>query len=113
MDLDEFLEKESPATRSKLAPWLKDIQTLRSKGYTLEQVRKYLAFNGVTITVAGLSAYLRRRAGVTRRQAGEHEARAASVQATPDPASPAVLDKIMGSAPDLDGLAKAHKRSRT
>lgn len=61
MDANEFLKKVPPgARRSKLAPWLDDIRNLRASDYTLEQVCTFLEANGVTITIAGLSAYLRR-----------------------------------------------------
>ena len=61
MDADDYLKAVPPASRrSKLAPWLADIRKLRANGYTLEQVREFLAKNGVEITIAGVSAYVKR-----------------------------------------------------
>ncbi len=47
--------------RSKLASKLKDIQELRSSGYTLSQIRKFLLDDGIEITISGLSSYLKRK----------------------------------------------------
>ncbi len=63
MDADAFLQQVRPGSqRSRLAPFLAEIRKLRDAGCTLEQVVEFLAKNGVTITVAGLSAYLLRQA---------------------------------------------------
>lgn len=62
MDADEFLKRVEPAAkRSRLAPFLDDIKKLRGEGCTLDQVREFLAANGVTISVAGLSKFLKRQ----------------------------------------------------
>ncbi|MDE2600437.1 MAG: hypothetical protein KGL40_12525 [Rhodocyclaceae bacterium] len=63
MDADAFLKQVRPGSqRSRLAPFLVEIRKLRDAGCTLEQVVEFLAKNGVTITVAGLSVYLLRQA---------------------------------------------------
>ena len=62
MDVEEFLKQVKPAgRRSRLAPWWADISKLRRAGCTLEQVKVFLATNGVEITVPGLSTYIQRR----------------------------------------------------
>jgi DNA-binding transcriptional MerR regulator len=62
VDAIEFLKRVKPAgPRSRLAPYWADIQYLRKAGCTLEQVREFLAENNVSVTVAGLSQYIRRR----------------------------------------------------
>lgn len=62
MNTDEFLKKIKPAAkRSLLAPWWKEIRELREKSCTLDQVCKFLSLNGVEITIAGLSKYIKRR----------------------------------------------------
>lgn len=44
-----------------MATYWADIQYLRKAGCSLEQVRQFLAENNVSVTVAGLSQYIRRR----------------------------------------------------
>lgn len=62
MNTDEFLKKIKPAAkRSLLAPWWKEIRELREKNCTLDQVCKFLSLNGVEITIAGLSKYIKRQ----------------------------------------------------
>jgi hypothetical protein len=62
MNADEFLKQVTPAAqRSRLAPYGNDIAKLRDKGCSLEQVCQFLAANGVQITIAGLSKYLRKQ----------------------------------------------------
>jgi len=64
MNADEFLMQVTPAApRSRLTPHGNDIIKLRDKGCSLEQVCQFLAANGVQITVAGLSKFLRKQAG--------------------------------------------------
>ncbi len=61
MEVDDFRRSEKPARRSsQLAPHLAAIRRLRAEGYTLSQVCKWLATNGVSVTVAGLSIFLKR-----------------------------------------------------
>jgi hypothetical protein len=62
VDANEFLKKVTPAAqRSRLAPFWSDITKLRGSGCTLEQVCEFLAANGVQISIAGLSKYIKRR----------------------------------------------------
>ena len=59
---DEFLQTVTPgAQRSRLAPFWNDITKLRESGCTLAQVCEFLAVNGVPISKAGLSKYIKRR----------------------------------------------------
>ena len=62
MDENEFLKKVTPAVkRSRLAPFWEDIKKLRMSGCTLEQVCEFLSINGVQMSIAGLSKYIKRR----------------------------------------------------
>jgi len=62
VDANEFLKKVTPAAqRSRLAPFWNDITQLRDSNCTLEQVCEFLAANGVQISIAGLSKYIKRR----------------------------------------------------
>ena len=62
MDANEFLKKVTPAVkRSRLAPFWEDIKKLRMSGCTLEQVCEFLSINGVQMSIAGLSKYIKRR----------------------------------------------------
>jgi|EndMetStandDraft_4_1072995.scaffolds.fasta_scaffold205976_2 hypothetical protein len=61
-ELDEFIKSFRPAAvPSRVAPHLEGIRQLRALGYSLKQVTLYLASKGVTISVSGLSALLRRK----------------------------------------------------
>ena len=62
MNANEFLSKVTPAVKqSKLAPYWADITRLRNGNCTLGQVCDFLGENGVEISIAGLSQYIRRR----------------------------------------------------
>lgn len=61
MDADSFLKQNAPRPRSAMADYWEDIKKLRAAGYTLEQVRSFLAANGVTVSVAAISKYIKRR----------------------------------------------------
>ena len=62
MKAEDFqAEHEPKRRRSRLAPYLGDIRELRNDGCTLEQIREFLAFNKITISIRGLTAYLRRQ----------------------------------------------------
>ncbi|MCL1622627.1 hypothetical protein [Ralstonia pseudosolanacearum] len=62
MDIREFQKQVSPAQRrSKMHPWLADIQALRAGGYTIEQVRQYLAANQVIVAFSTLAAFIARQ----------------------------------------------------
>lgn len=84
MDANEFLKKVKPAAqRSRVAPFWNDITKLRGSGCTLEQVCEFLAANGVQISIAGLSKYIKRR-----EEKGETErARGPVSEGKPEPVS--------------------------
>lgn len=64
MDTNEFLKNVTPAVkRSRLVPYWDDIAKLRASNCTLSQVCGYLRENGVQISIAGLSKYIKRREG--------------------------------------------------
>lgn len=77
MKVEEFTRGEKPAKpSSKLVPHAVAIRRLRAEGYTLSQVCKWLATEGVLVTVAGLSIFLKRaeqrrvKPGRARRRGG-------------------------------------------
>lgn len=62
VDADEFLKQIKPAAkRSRLGPWSADIDKLRQNGCSLEQVREFLAINGVVVSVAAISKFIKRQ----------------------------------------------------
>lgn len=104
MDANEFLEKTTPtAQRSRLAPFWNDITMLREKGCTLKQVCEFLAINGVQISIAGLSMYIKRRGGTT--PASTPNANTGHASTAPGAGKSSPVD-------DLDGLDKKQKRER-
>jgi len=134
MDVNEFMQQVRPAgKRSRIAPFLSEILTLRERGFSLEQVREFLSRNGVEVSVGGLSAFLSRQgvhgptshASVSSRtspgspEAAAEETTAPTEEADPEAESsgissrnPADLDRIIGSNPDLAALAKIAKRKK-
>jgi hypothetical protein len=59
MNADEFLSQVTPAARrSKLAPWLADIQKLRAAGCSLKQVQAFLSANNLLISLSGLAKFV-------------------------------------------------------
>lgn len=60
-----FLQRITPGkarlTNSRLEPWHAEIVLLLEEHCTLEQVRAFLAANGVVITITGISNFLQRR----------------------------------------------------
>lgn len=60
-----FLQRITPGkarlTNSRLEPWYAEIILLLEEHCTLEQVRAFLAANGVAITITGISNFLQRR----------------------------------------------------
>lgn len=135
MDVNEFMQQVRPAgKRSRIAPFLSEILTLRERGFSLEQVREFLSRNGVEVSVGGLSAYLSRQgvhghsishASVSSRTSpGPPETAAEETTPPTEEAgtevespgigsrNPADLDRIIGSNPDLAALAKIAKRKK-
>lgn len=64
MDVDEF-ERTVPVAvpKSPLAPFKDQLSRLRSAGYTLAQLREFLHRNDVQVSIAAISACLRRMQG--------------------------------------------------
>ena len=61
MDANEFLRNVTPAVkRSRLVPYWDDITKLRASNCSLGQVCGYLRENGVQISIAGLSKYIKK-----------------------------------------------------
>ena len=132
MDANEFLKKVTPAgQRSRLAPFWNDITKLRQSGCTLEQVCEFLAANGVQMSIAGLSKYIKRReekGGSPDLKPGfGHDQKPAAAKPQPaqapqqEPAgepqaritNPADIRKSRRRDIDLDDLGKSCKTSRT
>jgi len=129
MKAEDFEAQNAPkGRRSRLAPYLTDIRKLRDDGYTLEQIREFLALNKISISIRGLTAYLQRQAKTypapihaTKSPVISNPAQSKGDEADPNDTkfqsetgagshNPADLDKIIGSKPDLASLAKLAKR---
>ncbi|MGR0113227.1 hypothetical protein [Ralstonia pseudosolanacearum] len=66
--LDEFFRSTVPAgTGSKLIDFWPDIEAARAKKYTLSQICEWLARNDISVTIQGLSKFIRTQEA--RRQA--------------------------------------------
>lgn len=59
LSVEAFLQ-QNPKHGSRLAPWLDQINALIKAEGTLDQIRRYLAANGVTIGTTGISNFLAR-----------------------------------------------------
>jgi len=60
MRLEAFMQKEPPRlTVSGLTPYSSDLQTLRDKGYTINQLVTYLRENGVSTSATTVRNFLR------------------------------------------------------
>ncbi len=65
MDVVEFLRATEPKAQvSKLEKYLTEIRRLRDAGMTLQQVLVFLAENGVVISQASLSRFLKKKQSV-------------------------------------------------
>lgn len=74
MNANEFLRKVTPAAkRSRLTPYWDEVVKLRDSHCTLGQVCCFLQENGVQISIAGLSKYIKRRNFLVQREATETE----------------------------------------
>lgn len=62
MDAATYFENRPPSfkKRSKISPFGSDILTYKNRGYTLVELQEFLASNGIMISLAGISAYIRR-----------------------------------------------------
>jgi hypothetical protein len=137
MNLDEFMGAVPPQTRSPLAKHLADMLALRERGYTLDQIRDFLARNNVLTTRSNLSAYLRRnaRTGITRSKElpspalnGDArtaaQATAAASESTPSASmlaqarpkfetwDPRGIDHALRNPPDIEALRKAGRERK-
>lgn len=63
MNAADYFEKHPPSfkNRSKIAPFENDLLEYKNRGYTLIELQGYLIANGVKISLAGISAYIRRK----------------------------------------------------
>jgi hypothetical protein len=62
MDSAAFFKDELPAgKRSKLEPFLTELQGLYARGYSLKQMSRFLSANGILVTPGAVSVFLRRR----------------------------------------------------
>lgn len=70
MDINEFMAKTKPArsASSILTAYRKDLLRLQSAGYSLSQLRSYLAANGVMVSASWIAAYLAHPAKKRQRQ---------------------------------------------
>lgn len=92
-DAKEFLKDLTPAAKqSRLVPYLDDITMLRDSNCSLEQVREFLESNGVTISVPGLSTFIKRRK--EKDEKGGRPAIASRAKATPPKDPSATKDGI-------------------
>ena len=63
MTADEFMKNHQVAKRSsKIEPFLDEIIKLRQNGISYSAILKFLSLNGVEVTMATLSVYMRRHA---------------------------------------------------
>lgn len=107
MDIEKFLKENVPHSHSKMANHWNEIKILRKKGFTLEQVRKFLALNGVTVSVTTISGYIKRREAKEKAHAQEDTPPPAekSAEAT-EKAEPTTAQKKKTGNPVLDNYKK-------
>jgi sugar-specific transcriptional regulator TrmB len=61
MDIEEFVQKHQPGMRaSKLDKYAKEIKALKEKKYSDEQIREWLASNGLEISREAIRKYIRK-----------------------------------------------------
>lgn len=59
MDVDEYIQRTKPkAVRSRLAPFIEQIQILKTKGYTNQQVQEWLETNEVEISLESVRVFV-------------------------------------------------------
>ncbi len=112
-DLEEFIRKHRPGTkRSRLFPHLPAIHRLRAEGFSFDQVCQYLDEKGVSITVSGLSSFLKRHERIDGVEQGHEPTRGTA--APPKRLGDDVSDETSSatSSPELDGLDKKQRRER-
>ena len=63
MTADEFMRNHQVTKRtSKIAPFMDDILKLRRNGMSYSSILKFLSLNGVDVTMATFSVYMRKHA---------------------------------------------------
>jgi hypothetical protein len=98
---------------SVMKPFLADMNSLRLDGYSLSQLQRFLALNGVTVSIGTLSKYLSRmtrRPGVlSAPPAACADANAQRVTPSPDPRdqNPALAWK--GPPDEMDAVRHARQ----
>jgi hypothetical protein len=60
LTVEDFVNKEQPRGRSRLAHYDDELRLLKARGYGLDQMREFLKANGITVTVAAISAYFKK-----------------------------------------------------
>lgn len=138
MRADDYIKLHAPRRRrSALEPFRADLMMMQAKGYTLGQLADFLAANGVEVSHAAISKWLRKGSIISTPRAAESNVEVPSAPRTvrpsprppvaaqvpppddePEPDSsgthdPAVLNNIMRDAPDLEALAKAGRKLRS
>lgn len=108
MTAEEFLEGEKGKRRSVLEPFQEDLRKLRDAGLSYQRMTVFLAANGVEISVAGLSAYMRRH-GLAIPEVPTSQRQKAPTTATPTRPKASSREPATGSpppAPDVFELSK-------
>ena len=95
MDVKDFIEHEKPSGRrlSRIAPFLEQVLRLKADGYSDDQVRAFLAANGVRVTQPTISRFVSKH----RNQMKKPESQAAQEKTVVDkPIKPINTDKSSG-----------------
>lgn len=120
MNVNEFSKSVQPRpTKSRLTPFINDIIELRNKGYTFQQIQKFLEKNGVITTPTNVIQFLKRQESTSTKKQSNKEMKATpskqiiqpEVEEEPFIGShrPSDLDKVMGQKVDMDALEKYAK----
>lgn len=64
--VEKFMQEEpsSAGRRSRLAPFKNEILLLKDKGYTLDQILKFLSYNDVAVSKTELHRFIKSRSGI-------------------------------------------------
>lgn len=87
MDADEFARTHPPGRTnpSRLAEHRDVLLQLRKDGYTLIQLKTWLASNGIAISLEGIRKYLLRASKETQNKPAKGKEEASPTPALPDP----------------------------
>ena len=112
MDINEFLNATAPAgKRSVLDPFLEEIQILRKRNYTLDQIRQYLAANLVKISIPAISKFIKQHeAHKTAVDWAIHSQNEPAVEPSHVTESPQEKAPVNGAT--LEGLDKKQRREK-